>query len=45
MDNDLYLSCPECGNTDFAEIPITTETGREYALQCVNDDCGTVIPQ
>jgi hypothetical protein len=40
-----YLCCPDCGNSDFAEVPITTEGGREYALQCLNDDCGAVLPQ
>ncbi|MCO5992672.1 hypothetical protein [Actinoallomurus rhizosphaericola] len=43
MTTDAYLCCPECGNTDFAEIPITTEVRREYAQQCVNDDCGWVM--
>lgn len=40
---DTYLCCPECGNTDFIEIPATTHRGREYLLKCDNDDCGWLV--
>jgi hypothetical protein len=43
MDNDFYLCCPECGNSDFREVPATTSRGRDYVLICDNDDCGWVI--
>lgn len=39
MPEDGYLCCPECGNTDFIEIPVTTQRGREYVLKCDNDEC------
>jgi translation initiation factor 2 beta subunit (eIF-2beta)/eIF-5 len=40
--NDRFLCCPTCGNTDLVEVPITTDQGREYALEC--DNCGEAFP-
>ncbi|WP_346113634.1 hypothetical protein [Nonomuraea maheshkhaliensis] len=36
----LPLSCVECSNTNFAPITITTDQGRENALECTW--CGEV---
>ena len=37
-----FLCCPECGCTDLHERPITTDTGRDCALEC--DNCGEAYP-
>lgn len=39
----LALCCPECGNNELAETTITTDQGRETALECTH--CGEVCPQ
>jgi hypothetical protein len=43
--DDTYLCCPQCGNTDFIEVPRHTDQGLRYFLQCDNDDCAVVIIQ
>jgi translation initiation factor 2 beta subunit (eIF-2beta)/eIF-5 len=40
--NHRFLCCPTCGNTDLIETRITTDTGRDYALEC--DTCGEAFP-
>ena len=45
MSDVEYLCCPQCGNTDFIEVPATTQRGREYVLHCDNPECTwTVLP-
>ncbi len=44
MDLYSFMCCPECGSTDFTEIPAVTSWGRDYLLRCDNDDCEWIRP-
>ena len=44
-NDDAFVSCPECSNTDFAETTTTDYGVARFALQCTNDECGVLIYQ
>lgn len=41
--NSRFLCCPTCGNDQLIETAVTTDQGREYALEC--DHCGEAFPK